>query len=110
MTILSWDKPKQVLTKEEWQDISADSAPPGVYTPNMSEDDRLKWRAKLIKGHDPRVEIRKGYGFGASQKIVVRFHQGIEMTANNAIWMTWKDYADFCDAVTEARLALAATE
>ena len=38
---------------------SSDSGIAGTYVPKMSAADRLKWRAKLIGGQDPRVEIRK---------------------------------------------------
>jgi hypothetical protein len=58
MTILRWDKPAKVLTTAQWQGITADSAPPGVYTPNMSRSDEYTWRAKLIGGKFPRVEVR----------------------------------------------------
>lgn len=57
--LLTWDKPEKTKTKEEWEAISADNAPHGVYTPNMSQEDSYKWRAKLISGDDLRIEIRK---------------------------------------------------
>lgn len=47
------------MSKEKWMSLSADGAPPGVYTPNMSEADMKKWKAKLISGKYARVEIRK---------------------------------------------------
>src|SRR3954451_18558128 len=61
MTVLMWDKPEKVMTTEEWQSISADSAPPGVYVPNMSDDDKQRWKAKLVgkRAGYPHVEIRK---------------------------------------------------
>lgn len=59
MGVLSWARPQRAIPVEEWKAISADSAPPGVYSPNMSDEDRLKWKAKKIGGKDPRVEIRK---------------------------------------------------
>jgi len=61
--VLSWEKPQKIMTTEEWKSISADCAPPGVYTPNMSEEDMFKWKAKLIgkKAKIPRVEIRKSF-------------------------------------------------
>ena len=46
------------MTHEAWMSISADGAPPGVYTKNMSAEDGKKWKAKCIDGDDPRVEIR----------------------------------------------------
>ena len=42
MSVLDWDKPGRVVSIEEWKGISADSAPPGVYTPNMSDEDMKK--------------------------------------------------------------------
>lgn len=59
--VLCWDKPKQAMSTTEWRSITADSAPPGVYQPNMSEPDKLKWKAKLVKGEKPRVEVRKTF-------------------------------------------------
>lgn len=40
MPLLMWEKPERVMSKEAWKGISADSAPPGVYIPNMSNEDR----------------------------------------------------------------------
>lgn len=59
--ILKWDKPEQVMSKEAWQSISADSAPPGVYVPNMSDEDAQAWKAKLVgkRSGIKQVEIRK---------------------------------------------------
>lgn len=44
---------------------SADGAPPGVYVPNMSDEDKEKWLAKVAYGKTdyPQAEIRKGGGF-----------------------------------------------
>ena len=59
--VLCWEKPKKVMSKEEWAGNQADSAPPGTYMPNMSDEDRAKWKAKLVgqKVGFPQVEIRK---------------------------------------------------
>lgn len=59
MSILSWEKPPRRTSVENWKSISADGAPPGVYSPNMSQEDRLKWKAKLVgkKGGIKQVEI-----------------------------------------------------
>ena len=61
--ILDWNKPEKVMTTKEWKSISADNAPQGVFVPNMSEEDRLKWKAKFFGGEDPRVEVRKSFQF-----------------------------------------------
>lgn len=60
MSILMWEKPEKILSDEEWKAISADGAPPGVYTPNMSPDDARRFKAKVVKPKTGprRVEIR----------------------------------------------------
>lgn len=72
MSILTWEKPKQVLSKEEWKNsIGFDGGPYGGYESNMSIEDRQLWKAKLIKGKFPRVEIRKTTTNGVQILIVV---------------------------------------
>lgn len=60
-SVLSWEKPKQLVSKEEWAENQADGAPPGTFAPNMSPADIGKWKAKLVgqKTGFPQVEIRK---------------------------------------------------
>jgi hypothetical protein len=61
MTVLMWDKPEPVLSKEEWAGNQADGAPPGTFMSNMSRDDNLRWKAKLVGATlgFPQVEIRR---------------------------------------------------
>jgi hypothetical protein len=60
MGLLCWDKPKKKRpTKAHNEKFQSDSGVDGTYVPNMSEDDKLKWKAKKIGGKDPRIEIRK---------------------------------------------------
>lgn len=59
--IIYWEKPNRAMSVADWKNISADSAPPGVYTPNMSEEDQLKWKGKIIGTDKPRVEVRKTF-------------------------------------------------
>jgi hypothetical protein len=62
MSILSFDKPKKISSTEEHnKKFSSDSGIAGTYVPNMSEDDKLKWKAKHITGEDERIEIRKTF-------------------------------------------------
>tara|TARA_R110000772_G_scaffold6250_8_gene21954 strand:- start:2796 stop:3197 length:402 start_codon:yes stop_codon:yes gene_type:complete len=56
-----WEKPEKAMSIEEWKSLSADGAPPGVYTPNMSVEDMLRWKGTIIKGSNPRVELRKTF-------------------------------------------------
>lgn len=70
--IVMWDKPKKVMSKEEWKNISADSAPPGVYTSNMSDEDRGRWKGKIAGATlgKPQIELRKV--FSGSYKNVTK--------------------------------------
>lgn len=109
--ILSWGKPPRKMPAEEWRDISADNAPPGVYVPNMSDEDAQKWRAKHVKGKDPRVEIRKvvtgadpdGRGTYAQILIVVRPVGIVRMSANGPMTFHEVEWAELFQAVAEAR-------
>lgn len=123
MGILSWDKPTQVMSKEKWASISADGAPPGVYVPNMSRADQEKWKAKIIGGQYPRVEIRKT---ASSQMVIVvsltgdpMYHNkwakkdygqetNIKVSMNGPAEMTFEEFDEFHQAILEAKSALEA--
>ena len=122
-----WDKPRQVMTSTEYEAISADGAPPGVYAPNMSREDAYTWRAKKIGGKNPRVEIRKtvsgpdptggptpgwaspGYVHGcfAQLLIVVMADGRVRMSQNGPAVYGEGEWAELTSAVREAREALA---
>jgi hypothetical protein len=124
--ILSWDKPEKIMSKEAWQSISADGAPPGVYSPNMSHEDMKKWKAKFIGGKSPRVEIRKTTDNGTQVLIVVtnggfpckvdRFTpEGIELhskgknvriSQNGPAFFSFAELESLQQAVTEAKAVL----
>lgn len=72
MTLLRWDKPSRAIPVAEWKAISADDAPPGVYTPNMRPADAQSWKAKLTgtKSGRPQVEIRKSTA-GMTQMLII---------------------------------------
>ena len=106
--VLKWDKPKKVMTDAEWQSVSADGAPPGVYVPNMSEQDRLAWKAKAIGGKDPRIEIRKSVR-GAQVLIVVR-DESVRMSMNGTSQFSRDEWAELNLAVAEATEYLVAEE
>jgi hypothetical protein len=119
MTVLMWDKPAKTESTEEWKSRSADGAPPGVYTPNMGEADMLAWKARLVGGQDPRVEIRKTV-VGTPRKskhgswnttsyaqvlIVVRA-DSVTMSANGTMEFSNDETSELFKAVAEARAAL----
>jgi len=107
LTVLTWDKPKQVISVDEWKNICADGVPPGVYTPNMSEEDRKRWKAKLVgkTTDDPRVEIRVCHP--CQILIVVRPDGVARMTMNGGAEFSIQDLADFQIAIHEALEKLA---
>ena len=134
MSILMWDKPEKAMSVEKWKSISADSAPPGVYTPNMSKEDKYRWKAKKVGGKYPRVEIRKTFtAVGDSAKkdskwphehahsemlMVVSlggvlrkgYHYSdvaIMISANGPVAITKAEWSDFKKAVDEAFEVLA---
>jgi len=103
MSVLSWDKPKQLVdSKTHGETYIADGAPPGVYMPNMSDDDARKWRAQLIaRSKDPRVEIRTA-SVGANMVMIVRPHE-VEISSNGRMWFDDSVLSDFQSAILEAR-------
>lgn len=107
MGVLVWGRPAKVMTDEEWRSISADSAPPGVYVPNMSDADRAAWKAKAIKGRDPRVEIRKTAG-GTQVLIIVRPGPRVRMSMNGPAEFTVQEWYGLGQVVAEAASVLGA--
>lgn len=79
MTILRWDVPKKVKTVQQWREsYGFDGGPDGGYQPNMSEADKLSWKAKITgkKLGYPQVEIRKTTERGSQVVIIVNLGGG----------------------------------
>lgn len=123
MTILYWDKPAPIMSAEERAaTYVADSAPPGVYVPNMSREDALRWKAKLT-GHKakpphPQVEIRRAglviivslgggyrYKFYGDPKRPYLATDGvnIHLASSGPQQMTFDSFAEMVQAIAEAR-------
>jgi hypothetical protein len=107
MGVLRWDKPVRAMTDEEWRAISADSAPPGVYVPNMSQADRLAWKARAIRGKDTRVEIRKSTQ-ATQVLIIVRRGPQVRMSMNGPAEFTVTEWYELGRVVAEAAAVLSA--
>ena len=78
-TILVWDKPKRVLTTDQWaKTYGFESGPTGGYMPNMDPADQLSWKAKITgtKLGYPQVEIRKTTTEGSQVLIIVNLGDG----------------------------------
>lgn len=104
--ILNFETPPKSLPGEEHNErYQSDTGVPGTYVPNMSESWRRTFKAKHIKGKDPRIEIRKGLDNGVQVLIVVRDGckaMGLEMSANGK--MKWKaaEWGALTTAIYEA--------
>jgi hypothetical protein len=114
MALLSFEKPEKVLTDAQWRAISADGAPPGVYTPNMTDEDKERWKAKLIKGKDARIEIRKcfmGLGYYAQVCIIVYKQTSEEfadvvISTNGKIGASFQQIEEMHQVINEAKTIL----
>jgi hypothetical protein len=121
--LLCWNKPERIMTVEQWKNIMADSAPPGTYTPNMSEEDKARWKAKLV-GHKvgrPHIEIRKTFRGATQLFLLVSLGGGynyshykiddkwnstkgvnIHMSCNGALQMTFVEFDAMKQVINEA--------
>jgi hypothetical protein len=133
MAVLSWDKPEKIMSKADWKSVIFDGGPPGSYIPNMSEKDRLKWKAKFIGGKYARVEIRKTTtkGYGVQMLIVVSLsgtplckdsyqsrcqksevgkdHDvNVKLSMNGSAHLTFEELDELTTAIAEARQVLEA--
>jgi hypothetical protein len=99
--MLYWGEVPKKLSFEEWSSITADSAPPGVYQPNMTDEYMQKWKAKYIGGENRRVEIRKTLR-GVQLKFIV-WPDAVNLLANGTLVFDNKDLEEFESAIVEAR-------
>lgn len=111
--ILSFDKPKKIRSTEEHNArYVADGAPPGVYMPNMSDEDMKKWKAKHIHSEDERVEIRKTFTHRGWAQVVIIVRKDddgepdIVISTNGKIHLSLDDWDDFETAIAEAKALL----
>lgn len=118
MPILSFDKPQKLRsTAAHNATYVADSAPPGAYVPNMSQEDRLKWKAKHFNEgkENARIEISKSFqwtnglrhpdcvNYYAQTKIIVQKQEPrIIISSNGKVAMTAQDFNNFQTAINEA--------
>ena len=119
-----WDKPKKIRSTEAHNAAaSSDCGVPGTYVPNMSWEDRGKWKGKVCHTTtSPQVEIRKdsfvivvgldGYNYKSYRRIPAQFQastKGLNMHIASAgpIRLTFKQWDEFKAVVDEAREVLA---
>lgn len=110
--LLAWDKPPLAEPYEKWAAYQADSAPPGTYQPNMSDEWMGRWKAKMCGQRSGdlqknlRVEIRKSAGRSVQVKIVAYLSSGVLMSMNGTAEFTAREFAELPLAVAEAREAM----
>lgn len=109
MGIISWEKPKKVNTTEEHnQKYSSDSGIAGTYASNMSNEDKKKWKGKMVINCPmPRVELRKTFmeyrGCYAQVLIIVSYKDpNILISTNGKIVMPYSGWNEFNLVIQEA--------
>lgn len=110
--VLTWEKAPKALPAEEWMGYQADGAPPGTYQPNMDDDWKLRWKAKMAgqRGGSLRVEIRKSTQVchAGSVQVLIIVHEdgGVVMSMNGTAGFSPQDWQRLFNAVGEARRAI----
>lgn len=116
--ILSFEKPARAESVADWKKRSADGSPPGVYHPNMSKKDMMRWKAKHVNAGKPeaRVEIQKTFqyhnnaeriNYAAQVKIVVSNQEpNVLISTNGKIAMSDLEFMEFQLAIAEAKTVL----
>ena len=119
MGILSFEKPKKVRSTEEHNNtFMSDSGIAGTYVPNMSKEDKERWKGKHIKGDDERIEIRKSLN-GVQMLIVVyrraritptkdwrerqKDHNNIRISMNGKVDMLFHQFEEMQQVIEEAK-------
>jgi len=119
MGIIMWDKPKKMMTEKTRQKrFQSDCDIPGTYFPNMSLEDRKRWKGKVVgkTTGSPQVEIRKNtfviivsLGGGYKYKYYSRDktkRTNIHIGASGPIQLTFKEWEEMKYVVDEATQVL----
>lgn len=111
--VLCWDRPPQEALYEEWARYQADGAPPGTYSPNMTDEWKARWKARMLgrRGGELRTEVRKsttiGPGGSVQVKLVITEEGQVTMSMNGAASFSAGEFRDMGLAVAEAITAMA---
>jgi len=109
--ILEWGAVPRAVPPDEHQAYSGGGIP-GAYAPNMDDEWKLKWKAKLLgqKSDKLRVEIRKSTDVshaGSVQLVLVVFEdQSVVMSANGRAGFDRTGWWELTTAVSEAVSAM----
>lgn len=120
--LLDFSKPKKARPSEEHNEYTSDCGIPGTYAPNMSREDRQRWKGKIVgkSGKRPlQIEIRKdsfvtvvglkGYNYKhykvgdySSDTTGLNIH----VASAGPIQMTFEDWEEWRQVVEEAKKIL----
>lgn len=112
MGVLEWGTAPKAEPYEQWARYQADDAPPGTYAPNMDDDWKSRWKARMAgqKSGALRVEVRKTTSItrGSSVQVLVIVHEdgSVQMSMNGTAEITAADLTDMYLGVAEARQAM----
>lgn len=109
--VLTWEKPPRAEPYAEWAKYQADGAPPGTWVPNMSDEWKLRWKAKMAgqRSDDLRTEVRKttaGLHGDHVQVLMVVRPDSVRMSMNGTAEFSEREWAELPRAVDEARKAM----
>lgn len=101
--LLSWEKPARAEERAKHNAAhSSDSGVHGTYAPNMSAEDRVKWKARRVRGADPRIVIRKGIAGSGSLIVMVVRAGSVTLSMNNKVVFDADGWQELCRAREEA--------
>lgn len=108
--LLTWDKPPPAEPYEEYAKYQSDDCPPGNYAPNMDDEWKRRWKAKMLgqRSHDLgalRVEVRKtvfGVYAYAQVLLIVGADGSVLQSMNGKAGFSAAEWAELHVAVAEA--------
>jgi hypothetical protein len=107
--LLNFTKPEKIRSSEEHNETYvACGAVPGVYVPNMSDEDNRRWKCKHIKGENERIEMRKW--IGANVVVIVRKNNSVKFSTNASVLFWEHEWDELVNIVAEARSYMNAVE
>ena len=116
--ILSFEQPKKLRDSKTHNEMfMSDSGVDGTYVPNMSKEDRERWKGKHITGENERIEIKKTID-GVQLVIIIRKNKpvkytwenkeydkqnNIKISMNGSLWMTFEQQKEMVQVIEEAK-------
>ena len=115
--LIMWDKPKKLVPSSDHNErYSSDTGIPGTYVSNMSNEDKKRWKGKIVnkKFSFCHIEIRrhfkncnllmlvclKGYNRGSDKN---REFEGVKISVNGSMHLSPQDLIEFNEVIREAK-------